>query len=82
MTYSSGSVPDQTTSLGATETIACVEARKAFPVELFSGDSGVPIGNQIVGRSFDDARVFRAGPASDQTVGGFAVPPFEPSPLT
>lgn len=45
-------------------------------------DTGVPTGIQIVGRSFDDVSVFRAGAAYEQAVGGFAVPPFEPSSLT
>ena len=45
-------------------------------------DTGVPTGIQIVGRSFDDVSVFRAGAAYEQAVGGFAVPPFDPSSLT
>lgn len=34
-------------------------------------ETGVPTGIQIVGRSFDDARVFRAGLAFEKAVGGW-----------
>jgi amidase len=44
-------------------------------------ETGVPIGIQIVGRSFDDVSVFRAAAAYEEAVGGFAMPPLEHSSL-
>jgi len=35
--------------------------------------SGVPTGIQIVGRTFDDSRVFRAGLAYEHSVGGWFI---------
>ncbi len=41
--------------------------------------SGVPTGIQIVGRTYDDVRVFRAAAAYERALGGFDAPAHRPS---